>query len=85
SYSRESRNRRVGERLGAGDKLEKALASVSGVCEGVPTTEALHRIEAKRKVAAPVADQLYAVLFEGKPPKAALQALMERDPKAESA
>ena len=84
SYSRASRNRRVGERLGAGDKLEKALASVEGVCEGVPTTEALHRIEAKRKVEAPVADQLYAVLFQGKSPKAALQALMERDPKAEA-
>ena len=66
------------------DKLGKALASVEGVCEGVPTTEALHRIKAKRKVEAPVADQLYAVLFEGKAPRAALQALMERNPKAET-
>ena len=84
SYSRASRNRRVGERLGAGEKLEKALAAVEGVCEGVPTTEALHRIEARRKVEAPVADQLYAVLFQGKPPKAALQALLDRDPKSET-
>lgn len=84
SYSRASRNRRVGERIGAGDGLEKALASVEGVCEGVPTTKALHGIEAKQKVAAPVADQLYAVLFEGKSPMAALQALMERDPKTEA-
>ena len=84
SYSRASRNRRVGERIGAGDKLEKALASVEGVCEGVPTTKALHGVEAKRNVEAPVADQLYAVLFEGKSPKAALQALMERDPKSET-
>lgn len=84
AYSRASRNRRVGERLGAGDKLETALASVEGVCEGVPTTEALHRIEAKRKVEAPVADQLYAVLFQGKAPAAALQALLERNPKAET-
>ncbi len=83
SYSRASRNRRVGERLGAGDKLERVLAALEGVCEGVPTTEALHRIEAKRNVEAPVADQLYAVLFQGKTPKAALQALLERDPKAE--
>jgi glycerol-3-phosphate dehydrogenase (NAD(P)+) len=84
SYSRASRNRRVGERIGAGDKLEKALASVEGVCEGVPTTQALHGLMAKRRVEAPVADQLFAVLFEGKSPKAALQALMERDPKAET-
>jgi glycerol-3-phosphate dehydrogenase (NAD(P)+) len=84
SYSRASRNRRVGERIGAGDKLEKALNSVEGVCEGVPTTQALHGLMAKRRVEAPVADQLFAVLFEGKSPKAALQALMERDPKAET-
>jgi glycerol-3-phosphate dehydrogenase (NAD(P)+) len=84
SYSRASRNRRVGERIGAGDKLEKALNSVEGVCEGVPTTQALHGLKAKRRVEAPVADQLFAVLFEGKSPKAALQALMERDPKAET-
>ena len=84
SYSRASRNRRVGERIGAGDDLGKALASVEGVCEGVPTTKALHGIEAKQKVDAPVADQLHAVLFEGKAPLAALQSLMERDPKAET-
>jgi len=84
SYSRASRNRRVGERIGAGDKLEKALSSVEGVCEGVPTTKALHGVEAKYKVEAPVADQLHAVLFEGQSPRAALQALMDRDPKAET-
>lgn len=36
SYSRSSRNRCVGERLGLGDTVAQALASVDGVCEGYP-------------------------------------------------
>lgn len=84
SYSRASRNRRVGERIGRGDSLSEALASVEGVCEGVPTTQALHQMGAKLKVEAPVAEQLHAVLFQGQSPRAAAQALMDRDPKAET-
>lgn len=83
SYSRASRNRRVGERLGAGDRLEKALASVEGICEGVPSTEALHRILQSQGIQAPVAEELYQVLFQGKPPKEALLSLLSRDPKEE--
>lgn len=83
SYSRASRNRRVGERLGAGDPLEKALASVEGICEGVPSTEALHRLLQSQSIKAPVAAELYQVLFRGKPPKQALLSLLSRDPKEE--
>lgn len=83
SYSRASRNRRVGERLGAGDPLEKALASVEGICEGVPSTEALHRLLQSQSIKAPVAEELYQVLFRGKPPKQALLSLLSRDPKEE--
>ncbi|NDE84501.1 MAG: NAD(P)-dependent glycerol-3-phosphate dehydrogenase [Verrucomicrobia bacterium] len=83
SYSRASRNRRVGERLGAGDPLKKALASVEGICEGVPSTEALHRILQSQAVEAPVAEELYQILFKGKPPEQALMSLLSRDPKEE--
>jgi len=83
SYSRASRNRRVGERLGAGDPLEKALASVEGICEGVPSTEALHRILHSQSVEAPVAEELYQILFKGKSPKEALLSLLSRDSKEE--
>jgi len=83
SYSRVSRNRRVGERLGAGDPLDKALASVEGICEGVPSTEALHRILQSQRIEAPVAEELYQILFKGKPPKQALMSLLSRDPREE--
>lgn len=83
SYSHASRNRRVGEHLGTGDPLEKALASVEGICEGVPSTQALHRILQSQAVEAPVAEELYQILFKGKPPKQALLSLLSRDPKEE--
>lgn len=83
SYSHASRNRRLGERLGIGDPLEKALASVEGICEGVPSTQALHRILQSQAVEAPVAEELYQILFKGKPPKQALLSLLSRDPKEE--
>ena len=84
SYSRASRNRRIGECIGKGDTLEKALSSVEGVCEGVWTTQALHKMLARKHVEAPVAHQLYQVLFEGKSPKEGLTSLLDRDSKAEA-
>lgn len=83
SYSRASRNRRVGERLGAGDSLDQALTSVEGICEGVPSTQALHRILQSQTVEAPVAEELYQILFKDKPPKQALLSLLSRDPREE--
>jgi glycerol-3-phosphate dehydrogenase (NAD(P)+) len=83
SYSRLSRNRRVGERIGLGDSVAQALASVEGVCEGVPTAQALHEILVSRNVEAPIAHELYQVLVNGKSPKDSLTALLDRDSKAE--
>jgi len=84
SYSRASRNRRVGERLGAGDSLDQALASVRGVCEGVPTTEALHSILEKSSVDAPIARELFQVVKGTKTPQEALSALLDRGSKMET-
>jgi glycerol-3-phosphate dehydrogenase (NAD(P)+) len=84
SYSRSSRNRRVGERLGVGDSLTQALASVDGVCEGVPTTEALHKILLAQKIDAPIAQQLFQVLQGKKSPKEGLLALLDRGSKSET-
>ena len=84
SYSRASRNRRVGERLGAGDSLDQALACVRGVCEGVPTTEALHSILEKSSVDAPIARELFQVVKGTKTPQEALSALLDRGSKMET-
>ena len=79
-----SRNRRVGERIGAGDSVVQALASVDGVCEGIPTTEALHPILLKNSIDAPIAKELFQVVKGSKSPKAALMALLDRGTKLET-
>jgi glycerol-3-phosphate dehydrogenase (NAD(P)+) len=66
-----------------GDSVAQALASVEGVCEGVPAAQALHEILVSRNVEAPIAHELYQVLVNGKSPKDSLTALLDRDSKAE--
>ena len=84
SYSRASRNRRVGERIGVGDSVAQALASVDGVCEGIPTTHALHKILLSQKIDAPIAVELFQVLQGKKTPREGLSALLDRGSKSEA-
>jgi glycerol-3-phosphate dehydrogenase (NAD(P)+) len=67
-----------------GDTVAQALASVDGVCEGVPTTEALHKILEIKKIEAPIARELFKVLQGNKSPKEGLLALLDRGSKSET-
>jgi glycerol-3-phosphate dehydrogenase (NAD(P)+) len=78
-----SRNRRVGLALGAGKPLDVALAELNMVAEGVRTTRAACALAARAGVEMPIAAQLQAVLYEGKPPQAAVEELMLRSLKRE--
>lgn len=80
-----SRNHRVGQALASGKALPDILETMREVAEGVPTTEAAHQLGRELDVELPIVDQMYEVLFEGKPPVAAIQTLMEREPKRERA
>ncbi len=82
-FSPHGRNRRVGERLGLGESLETILHDMVNVAEGVPTTLSVHDQARERRVSVPITDELHAVLFLGKSPRAALVDLMERAPKDE--
>ena len=53
------------------------------VAEGIETTRAATRLSKKNGVEMPITDQVYKVLFEGKPPKTAVDELMLREPKPE--
>src|SRR5262245_1795628 len=77
------RNRRVGERLGRGEKLADILASMPQVAEGVWTAKAVHERAAAMGVEIPIMTEVYRVLYEHKPPLAAVQELMSRGPKRE--
>jgi glycerol-3-phosphate dehydrogenase (NAD(P)+) len=82
--SRHSRNRGVGERVGRGETLKHVMDSMVMVAEGVHTARAACELGRTLGVEMPLTDQVHAILYEGKDPKEALQALMNRDLRSES-
>jgi glycerol-3-phosphate dehydrogenase (NAD(P)+) len=77
-----SRNRRVGQGLGAGKTLSEATSSHS-VAEGVRTTLAACALADRTGIDMPIARQMKAVLHEGKPAREAVDELMLRTLKRE--
>jgi glycerol-3-phosphate dehydrogenase (NAD(P)+) len=77
------RNRRVGERLGRGERLADILNSMTQVAEGIWTAKAVYDRAASMGVDIPIMAEVYRVLYEGKPPQMAVQDLMRRGPKRE--
>jgi glycerol-3-phosphate dehydrogenase (NAD(P)+) len=84
-FSKHSRNRRVGERLGRGESLDSILNSMMMVAEGVKTTRAAFELARKLAVSAPITTAVYAALYEGKSPQGMVKELMTREAKAERA
>jgi glycerol-3-phosphate dehydrogenase (NAD(P)+) len=84
AMSRHSRNRHVGERLGRGETLEQVLGAMVMVAEGVHTARAARDLGRANQVELPITEQVCAMLFEGRGPREALQALMTRDLKSEA-
>jgi glycerol-3-phosphate dehydrogenase (NAD(P)+) len=78
-----SRNRSVGEQLGRGRALKDVLSEMKMVAEGVETTRATCELAERRGVEMPIANEVRAVLFEGRPPAEAVRNLMTREPKPE--
>jgi len=76
-----SRNRTVGQRLGRGLPLAEAAAGIHP--EGVRTTLAACSLAERQGIEMPIARQMKAVLYEGKPPREALDELMLRSLKRE--
>ena len=82
-FSRHSRNRLVGDRIGRGESPAAITASMKMVAEGVPTTRSAWECAHKMGVVTPVIDQMHAILYGNQSPKDALSELMLRDPKPE--
>lgn len=83
-FSKHSRNRAFGERVGCGEKPEQIAASTLAVAEGYPTSRSAYRLARKHGVSTPVIDEVYAMLYEGKNIAQAVRDLMSRDLKAEN-
>jgi glycerol-3-phosphate dehydrogenase (NAD(P)+) len=82
-FSQQSRNRKFGERLGRGEKVEQVLATSTSVAEGYPTARSAYKLAKKMGVDAPITSEAYAFLYEGKNLKDSLRDLMTRSSKAE--
>jgi glycerol-3-phosphate dehydrogenase (NAD(P)+) len=82
-FSKLSRNRSFGERVGRGEKAETVLASMTSVAEGYPTARSACHLARKLGVSVPIIDEVYAMLYEGKNLRQAVQDLTTRESKAE--
>ncbi len=81
--SKHSRNRKVGERLGKGEKLAHFLPSMQQVAEGVFTAPTIRAQATKQNIDLPIIEQVFQVLHNGKCPKSAVFDLMNRAPRKE--
>jgi glycerol-3-phosphate dehydrogenase (NAD(P)+) len=81
--SEKSRNRTVGVALGQGRKLDDIVTEMKMVAEGVKSTQAVLELAARHRVEMPIAEQVGAVLYEGRTPAEIVPALMLREAKPE--
>jgi glycerol-3-phosphate dehydrogenase (NAD(P)+) len=81
--SRQSRNRYVGEELGKGRTIDEITAEMNMVAEGVKSSRAVLDLAERNGVEMPIAEQVVAVVHEGKRAVDVLPALMQREAKAE--
>jgi glycerol-3-phosphate dehydrogenase (NAD(P)+) len=77
--SGQSRNRHVGEQLGKGQTIDEIIADMSMVAEGVKTTSVVMELSEQYGVEMPIAEQVYAVLYEGRLATDAYRGLLGRD------
>lgn len=78
-----SRNRTVGMRLGKGEPLDKILKEMKNVAEGVKSAKVVYSLMQEFKIANPVCNEIYKILYEQKNPSQALKDLLAIDLKEE--
>ncbi len=81
--SEHSRNRRVGVKLGEGNRLREILSEMNMVAEGVNTTRAAYQLTREKGVEMPITEEIYYVLYFNKDPLQAMHDLMQRAKKGE--
>ncbi len=82
-FSKLSRNRGFGERLGRGEKIETILAGAKSVVEGHPTARSAYELAGRLGVDTPIITEIHAALYQSKNPAHALRDLTGRESKAE--
>ncbi len=80
----QSRNRRFGMALGRGQSMSEAESGINQVIEGVPAARAVHEVAQRLSVDMPICREVYRIVHEGKPVRAAVRALMGREVRSET-
>jgi glycerol-3-phosphate dehydrogenase (NAD(P)+) len=82
-FSKLSRNRGFGEKLGRGGTVPEVLAGMITVVEGHPTARSAYFLAQRKGVPTPVIDEVYRMLYEGKNLAKGVRDLMSRESKPE--
>jgi glycerol-3-phosphate dehydrogenase (NAD(P)+) len=80
----QSRNRRFGMALGRGASAAGAQSAIHQVVEGVPAARAVYDVAQRLQVDMPICGEIYAIMYENKPVRSVVQALMGREVRSES-
>lgn len=79
----QSRNRRMGLKLGAGTTLDDAHLEIVQVVEGVVAAREIFQLAQKLGIEMPIIEQVFRVIYEGRDPREAVNALLSREIKSE--
>lgn len=71
-----SRNYRVGLGIAKGKSMEEILEELGEVAEGVPTAKAIYKIGKEKEIYLPIAQEVYAMIEQGKDPLESVKDLL---------
>ena len=71
-----SRNYRVGLGIAKGKSMDEILEELGEVAEGVPTAKAIYKIAKEKDIYLPIAQEVYAMIEEGKDPLESVKDLL---------
>ena len=81
--SKHSRNRKVGERIGKGEKVYDIIDGMYMVAEGVKTTKAVYEMSKKMNIELPITECMYEIIYKDLNPTESVKKLMGRKFKSE--
>jgi glycerol-3-phosphate dehydrogenase (NAD(P)+) len=81
----QSRNRRFGRAIASGKKAEAILADMGQFVEGYYNLATAYQLAQQKNIEMPITTQVYQIIYEQKSPQLALQELLVREPRKESA
>lgn len=79
-----SRNHQLGSKVGSGLPLDLAIERTGGTAEGVKSSLSIQELAGDAGVEVPICDGVVAMLHDGRPIDAIMEALLSRPRKAES-